>query len=291
MADRPQSLEPDPLGAMDIDILTVPYDSGHRDVRMGAGPARLMEAGLPGALVDAGHTVRTVPIDLRSDFPAEVAAAFELAGSVRDRVLEARREDRLPLILSGNCGTALGAVAALDRPRIVWLDAHGDLHTPDTTRSGFLDGMALATLTGRGWRSLARDLGLRPVPDERVDLVGARALDPAEVALLARSGIRSHGVDADPSDLASADGGEVYLHVDLDVLDPSEGRANAYATPGGFELPRLLDLLDGLAGAHPIGAVALASYDPDADPDAAVAGAAARIATVVAGGASRRRGA
>jgi arginase len=272
---------------MDIDILIVPYDSGHRSWRMGAGPGRLLAAGLAGALEDANHRTRLVPVDLEADVPTEVAAAFELARSVKDRVREARAAGRLPLVLSGNCGVALGTVAALYRPRIVWFDAHGDLHTPDTTRSGFLDGMALATLTGRGWRTLVEDIGLRPVPDERVDLVGARDIDPAEAALLDDSGIRAHGVDVRPEQLATVPGGEVYLHVDLDVLDPSVGRANPYATPGGFTLPGLLDLLAGLAGAHPIGALALASYDPAVDGDGAIATAAIRIATVVADAAAR----
>ncbi|MEJ2503761.1 MAG: arginase family protein, partial [Gemmatimonadota bacterium] len=233
--------------------------------------------------------VRTARVELDSEFPTEIAAAFSLARGVRKRVDDARREGRLPLLLAGNCGAAIGVVAALDRPRIVWFDAHGDLNTPDTTRSGFLDGMALAILTGRSWRALADDVGLDPVPDDHIDLVGARDLDAAEAALLATSAIRSHGPRAELADLGPPHDGDLYLHIDLDVLDPSVGTANPYATPGGFTLPALVDLVEALARTRAVGALTFAAYDPHSDPGGAIAGAATRIAAAAVDGITRYR--
>ena len=93
---------------------------------------------------------------------------------------ETVEEGRFPLVLAVNCFTSLGTVAGLGRDvGVVWFDAHGDFNTPDTTTSGFLDGMGLAMLLGDGWRELRQTVeGLRPVPAEHALLVGARDIDP-----------------------------------------------------------------------------------------------------------------
>ena len=89
-----------------------------------------------------------------------------------------------PLILAGDCLTALGAVVGLQRRHrdvsVIWLDAHGDFNTPAISTSGYLAGMSLAMLTGRAPEPIAERLGLRPVPDDHTVLVDARDLDPAE---------------------------------------------------------------------------------------------------------------
>lgn len=97
-----------------------------------------------------------------------------------------------PIILSGNCGSAaLSAVAALN-PReiaIIWFDAHADFNTPETSQSGFLDGMGLAILTGRCWRRLAeRFHSFRPVPDTHVTQVGVRENDPQRPSYSTKAG-------------------------------------------------------------------------------------------------------
>ena len=133
-----------------------------------------------------------------------------------------------PLLLSGDCPSALGAVAGLQRRyrdlAVVWLDAHGDFNTPAITTSGYLGGMPLAMLTGRAPELFCTALGLRPVPDTSVVLAGARDLDPAERDALTVSHVRR--VPADPAALTSAVGGlgrtPVYLHLDVDVMDSAQ---------------------------------------------------------------------
>jgi arginase len=133
-----------------------------------------------------------------------------------------------PLLLSGDCPTALGAVAGLQlRHRdvaVVWLDAHGDFNTPAITISGYLGGMPLAMLTGRAPELFCDPLGLRPVADTDVVLAGARDLDPAERDALAVSQVRR--VTADPAAITSALDGlgrmPVYLHLDVDVIDSEQ---------------------------------------------------------------------
>ena len=186
---------------MKVDVLQVPYDSGHRGSRMGAGPLRIVEAGFLDSLASAGHEVELVPVELESSFPTEVASAFQLACSIRERVSSARSRGRLPIVLGGNCMVSLGAVSALGQPHVYWFDAHADLNTPETTRSGFVDGMALSVLLGRCWGALADELGLEPIPEESVTLIGARDLDPGEEAFLASSAVRRVGPGPDPASL------------------------------------------------------------------------------------------
>jgi arginase len=79
---------------VEVDLLQVPFDSGPRGVRMGAGSLGLVESGLVDHLAGLGHHVRLVPVEHESEFPTEIAAAFELARKIRDRVTESREEGR-----------------------------------------------------------------------------------------------------------------------------------------------------------------------------------------------------
>lgn len=179
-----------------------------------------------------------------------------MAGAVARRVRDALAEERLTFAVAGSCHVGLGSVAGLGPGArgVVWLDAHGDFNTPDTTGSGLVDGTVLATITGRCWRRLTSEVpGFPPVPDENVVLAGVRSLDPGEEELLDRSRVTV----ISPETLSALappvfrDLGErtdaVYLHVDLDVLDASVGRANAFAGPGGLSGEDLLELAELIA--------------------------------------------
>jgi arginase len=263
---------------MEVDLVLVPYDSAHRNLRMGAGPLRLVEAGLPEHLASRGHETRIIPVELESGFRTEISSAFELAGKIRDSVRRSREEDRFPVVLAGNCISAVGTVSALGHPEVYWFDAHGDLNTPESTRSGFLDGMALSILLGRCWRGLAAGVGLEVVSPDQVWLIGARDLDPAEKEYLEHAGVRWGGVDL-PWDQGPGPTGRrrSYLHIDLDVLDPAEGRANPFQVPGGLERQDLIRGIDWIQDRGPVEAAALTAYDPSGDPDGTIVEAAFRI--------------
>jgi arginase len=137
-----------------------------------------------------------------------------------------------PAVVTGDCGTALGVVAGLQRrgiePAVLWFDAHGDLHTPESSTSGYPGGMPLRMLLGDGDPTVAARTGLRPVPAEKVVLVDGRDLDPAEAEFLDRGTVRRVPVDAVP-DLD----GPIYLHIDLDVVDAAALPGLRYpVTPG-----------------------------------------------------------
>ena len=184
------------------------------------------EAMADGAFLDLAYPETGI---VAKDTLEEQSAA--LAGMLPER----------PLVLGGCCCAHVGAVRGLaaraGRRGVVWLDAHGDLNTPETSPSGNLWGMPLRMLVDDG-----------VVAADDVALVGARSLDPGELEFLAESGIDDSleralgGVDA------------VYVALDLDVLDPSEV-AVLVPEPDGASVPELEELLREVAArAHLAGA-------------------------------------
>jgi arginase len=163
-----------------------------------------------------------VTADLGAGDPwARMAVLYDRLAAV---VAEAVSQEVVVAVASGDCTASLGTVAGLQRAgvdaAVVWLDAHGDLHTPDTTPSGYLGGMPLRLLVGGCPELIGARLGLRPVPEKRVLLVGARDLDPPEVSYLSGALIRA--CDVDGLDPAALPAGPLYVHLDADVIDPAE---------------------------------------------------------------------
>jgi arginase len=201
-----------------VSVLLVPYhlDEPLPDLDLPARPDRVLTAELRGEHVWD-----------------RVAGLYE---TVADAVAGTDR----PVLLTGDCTTALGMVAGLQRqdldPAVVWFDAHGDLRTPESTTSGYLGGMPLRMLLGEGDTRVATRTGLRPVPAERVVLVDGRDLDPAEVEFLAGSAVRRVPVEAVP-----APDGPIYLHIDLDVVDPAGLPGLRYPASGGPDLDSVRD--------------------------------------------------
>ncbi|HEV3052093.1 MAG TPA: arginase family protein, partial [Longimicrobium sp.] len=236
-----------------------------------------------------GHAVQTQWIEAPAGpRDPEIRTTFHFAAGVADAVRDARSSGALPIILSGNCSTSIGTLAGLAdaEPVVVWLDAHGDFNTPETSPSGFLDGMSLAAATGHCWADLASAIpGFHPTPESRVLLVGTRDLDPAEADLLRASActvLSPHELDAglsDALDTLRTRAGTVYLHIDLDVLDPSIAPANLFAAPDGLQLPQVIGIVRGLRRRFDLAAVALTAYDPYYDPDARIPAAAESILT------------
>ena len=285
---------------MDIALILVPYDSARRGWRSGAGPEHLVRTGLAEYLQRNGHRVvsRTVIEDTPDESPAEIRTSFELVRRVAATARTARTAGHFPLVLSGNCNTgAVGLLSALTPARrsIFWFDAHGEANTPDTTASGFLDGMGLAIALGWAWRTLGASVpGFEPASPETTFLLGARDLDPPEVRLLADS-LVSHLTVPEvlatlPARLAQAplDGTLGYLHLDLDVLDPdSAGQANSLPVPAGLTIAQLVEAIHTIRSRVPLAGVTLASYAPEYDPDGQVRAAAfAAIAASLGSGSS-----
>jgi arginase len=288
-----------------IQIFAIPYDSGHQGKRMGIGPERFVEAGVDRMLGAAGHDTRLDVISVDDSFPTEIGTTFRLHRALAERVHEAHGAgsgagsgtDRMPLVFAGNCGLAsIGTVAGLRDPElgVIWFDAHGDFNTPETTTSGFLDGMPLAVITGRCWTALARSIpGFAPLSELNVMHIGGRDLDDAERVLLASSDVCvvtperigdvgiHHALLPALDDLAERVR-RIYLHIDMDILDPSEAPANQFVVPGGLTLADLLYAIDLIGKRFRIMAAGIASYDPAYDPDERVLKAGLEIVKAIA---------
>ena len=163
---------------------------------------------------------------------------WQRVASLQERLAEAVSRAPAPLaVFSADCPSGVGVLAGRRRagedPGVVWFDAHGDFNTEETTESGYLGGFPLAEISGRGRRQVAAALGLEPLDDERILLVGARDVDPEEEELLAGSGVRRSSVEDLAAGGAELPTGPLYLHLDIDVADPSYAPGLNYPVPGG----------------------------------------------------------
>jgi arginase len=220
--------------------------------------------------------------------PAAVAAVLGAEGTTVELDMEAAPEDALaaglprvqeavaaavpePVVLLGECTLAPAVTAGLRASHpglvLVWVDAHGDLNTPETSPSGFLGGMPFATLLGWCHDPLRAAAGLDPaLPEDRAALVGARDLDPGERAAIERSRL----VMTD--DVAAAlailpDGAPIHLHLDGDVLDPDDAPGVDFPAPDGWGGARLDAEMAALAATGRVVGVSLCCGNPRRDPD------------------------
>ncbi len=275
---------------MDIQIIQVPYDSGHQNSRTGRGPDHFLQHGVDQILRDGGHQVAACRVESSAPFATEIGTAFELNRLLAEQVSSAIRSKRFPIVLAGNCNSCLGTVAGIGSSQlgVVWFDAHGDFNTPETTVSGFLDGMGLAMLTGRCWRSLLRTIpGFRPVAEANILHIGARDLDPEEKRLLQESEIgvvtpqaeegRDRQTIGTALDRLRDKAARIYLHVDMDVLDTGEALPNHLAVPGGFSVEVVEDAIRMIKDRFDVCAGAITSFDPSYDKDDQVLEAGIRI--------------
>jgi len=165
-----------------------------------------------------------------------------------------------PVVVSGDCTTALGTMSGLQQAGIeagiVWFDAHGDVQTLETTTSGYLGGLPLRLLAGYRPELIAARLGLRAVPERHITLAGARDLDPPEVTYLAGAQIRRSEVQE--LDAAGLPGGLLYVHLDLDVIDPAQLPGLRLPVPGGPSPAQVTGALNALLGTGRVAAIGIA---------------------------------
>ena len=274
-----------------IRVLCTPYHLGRPQEGMGAGPDRLLAAGALERLRSAGHEVELVQVQVQRAFEHEVGAYFAVQDALAEETARTVSMGAFPLILGGNCGCVLGAVAGLGpgaSSGVVWFDAHGDANTPDTTESGFLDGMPVAILTGRCWANLASSIrGFSALPSDRLLLAGVRSIDQHERELIDTAGIPL----VDPAGLQRADDNpftraladlallvpSVHVHIDLDVIDPQDGIANEFATGDGPPLEALAAAIAEVGRAIPVNSLSLTSYNPACDTDGRAERSALRL--------------
>ena len=245
----------------------------------GSSSSRAMQL-IDGAEAIAGDLPRAATIAL--DAPSEAGDAqgsgihrLSAVLRMRERVEDAIRGLDEPVVtIGGDCGVALGAISAIagDDLAVVWRDAHPDLNTAESSPSGAFTGMVLRSILGEG-EPVAR---LSPgVPPNRVVLAGTRAWDAEEERVVAALGIRTVGVGdlADPESLAEAvvstGASRVFVHIDLDVLDPSEITGVASPVPFGVAAADVAASIRRLRERVPLAGATITEFSPSS-PAAAV---------------------
>ncbi len=230
---------------MQIDLIGVPmdYGAGRRGVDM--GPSAIRYAGMRDALLQIGHQVNDwgnvdVPVfeacescDPRLRF---LEAIVPVAQRLADQVEQFGRAGHFPLALGGDHSMALGSISGAARLRrlgVIWVDAHADFNTAETTPSGNIHGMPLAALAGLGDPRLV-GLGLSSTPavnPAHIAIIGARDLDPGERQNLRQAGVAVFSMDQidreglyaiarKAIEIVSRGTEGIYLSLDLDAVDP-----------------------------------------------------------------------
>jgi arginase len=248
---------------MALCLIQVPYHAGDDRHPASAGPRRLGEGG-------GGQTVeRSGPFRDSASSSADVNK--EVAAAVR-AALDA---GQLPVVLAGSCVTCMGVLAGFDHVDcgIVWIDAHADFNTPETTASGFFPGMSLAVVTGHCFGNYWAQIGdSTPIAEDAIVMFGVRDLSPdAERERLDRSAIQvaeAHGDVAAALDRLAARVPDVYLHVDFDGFAPEVAPGIVdEPVPGGLSLEDGEAIIRATAERFRIKAATLATYTPDLDRD------------------------
>jgi len=185
-------------------------------------------------------------------------------GALCDAIAARVAGDPVRAVYVGDCVLTLGVLAGLQRrglaPTLIWLDAHGDFNTWETTPSGFLGGMPLAMAVGRGEQTVARAAGLRPIPEDRVVLVDGRDLDPGEDRAVAES--RLLHVSVARLLAMPLPAGPLYVHLDVDVVDPGEMPAVSYPAAGGPAAATVRAAIARLASAGQVSAFSMTLWEP-----------------------------
>jgi arginase len=217
------------------------------------------------------------------------ASMTRLHRPIADFVAEALRAGSRPVSLAGDCCAAVPVLAGMRaagvEPTLIWIDAHADFNTPETSPSQFLGGMPLAMMVGRGPQWMCQAVGLTPFPEERVWLIDGRDLDPLERAALDASRVNRARV----ADLAGLklDGlkleGPVLVHIDLDVIDAAEAPGFNYPVPGGPGVAETADACARLAARTDIRAISISGWTDALDPSGATGTACRRVLRALTG--------
>jgi arginase len=243
----------------------------------GSGSSRSMRLvdganAILGDLPSSSTKTVEIPLEAGDERGSGVARCGSLL-LVRERMHHELRAATGPVItIGGDCGVELAAIEhVLDSDvAVVWFDAHPDLNTPESSPSGAFHGMVLRSLLGDGAADL---LPSTPLAPDRLILAGTRACDPAEDDYLSSSGLRCievEDLDADSLIGAIEETGatSVYLHIDLDVLDPGDFVGLGYPEPFGVSGSALVELIRAIKSRFPLAGAGITEFAPSSIDEA-----------------------
>ena len=258
-----------PDGRLRIALVKQPFSP----TGLSAGPTTMADGGIQQILAGLGAVTRVATIGLTAQENTEYGGWKRLGmalGHFSDVVAKNEREGWFTVGLLATCPSMPGLVAGLQhsgppgkplRIGMLWLDAHPDFNTPETTRSGSLGGMPVAVATGRALQVMRRDAKLDPpLADRQVVMGGVRLTDPLEQQLLDHSQIAQLSVEdlrhATPAVFAQLDRlsrstDKIYVHIDMDVLDPREVEGHGNKVPNGPSSEQLASLFEQIFRRYP----------------------------------------
>ena len=243
-------------GKIRVAPVKMPYSGARNVPELSGGPDYLDEGGVVQLIEEAGGTVKPIPtVKLTEEENKDYGEWHRLGlanAHLGDIVAANEREGYLTVGLLANCSSLSGILGGLQssgpsrRPLkigLVFIDAHGDINTPETTLSGMLGGMPVAVAAGMCLRNLRLESGLDiPLPERYIVMGAVRDTDPLEQELLDRSEVehittddirhRSEKIHAQMERLSSLVD-KIYVHIDMDVLDPKEVAGHPLTVPNG----------------------------------------------------------
>jgi arginase len=277
---------------MKLGLLGVPSSAGAHGPGQEKAPSALREAGLLGALREAGLQVEDLGDLPVARFTPDGAnrqrqsrsRVIKVAGQVAEVVARAVERDLIPIVLGGDCTITLGVVAGLVRHQpdlgLIYFDGDADLTTPDTTRSGIFDSMGVAHLIGQGDPDLTH-LGPRfpLLPEDRIVLFGFHPyeIEPEESRVLEASAMEKYPVtsmDDRPVELAArarsrleARSQAIAVHFDVDVMDSAEIPLADWPHYDALSFGDAMRCLSVFVGTPKLAALVVTEINPDHDPD------------------------
>jgi arginase len=267
------------------------HDGNFARVEFDAGPDIMEGNGLYDLLDELGVSVsETVTARLTDDEEKEYGTIYRLglaSGHMSEIVSSQIRRDGFSLALISNCIGLMGVLGGVQRSGdgqplrvgLVYFDAHADINTPETTRSGLMGGMPVASATGMCFHRLRRMAGLEvALPTRYVTYVGVREVDALEYEILDRSDVEYITVDDVKSmspaiktqmDRLSGITDLIYIHIDTDVLNPGEMPGHTTPEPGGFSSEQLSECLEFMCAYPNVVCLGVASMPTVDDPSGA----------------------
>jgi arginase len=276
-------------GTMRIAIAAQSHRPGSGGQNALNGPEVMVEGGIQDMLRELNAEIRVSHTELSEREASEYGSWRKMGyanGRLADNVMQNEADGYFTVGFLASCPSALGMLGGLQQSltstdtssvSILWLDAHADYNTPETTRSGSMGGMPLAIANGLALHQIRRDSKVEPpLPSSHIVTAGLRDVDPLEQHLLDVNRIENISVDDirnltqnvyDQLDALSKVSEKIYIHIDLDILDALEMPYHNYPTPDGptsYELAALFkEIFQKYPKAAAIGFASIPARDPD----------------------------
>jgi arginase len=291
---------------MNIEMIGIPLDLGADRRGVDMGPSAIRIAGITEKLLRLGHQVLDegdIPVivpelltiqDPKLKYLPEISKSSNI---LAQKVYETLRRNCFPLVLGGDHSIAIGTIAGVGRfyheqskqVGLIWIDAHGDMNTPETTPSGNIHGMPFAIALGRGCRELVETGGNYPkIKPENAVLVGARQLDQKEQQIIHDAGIHvftmadiDHrgicNIMSEALNIATHNTDALHISLDMDALDPQVAPGVGTPVRGGLTYREAHTAMEILSDSYLISSLEVVEVNPILDIRNTTAGVAAEL--------------